>query len=60
MTLETTVIPETRPKEMPDIIAIPETDLEAMSQTQTTEILSQSVVTNNRFQILQKNTRNHT
>ena len=54
MTPETTVIPETRPEEMPDIIAIPETDLEAMSQTQTTEILSPSVVTNNRVQIPQK------
>ena len=54
MTPETTVIPETRPEEMPDIITIPETDLEAMSQTQTTEILSPSVVTNNRVQIPQK------
>ena len=54
MTPETTVIPETRPEEMPDIITIPETDLEAMSQTQTTEILSPSVVTNNRIQIPQK------
>ena len=54
MTSETTVIPETRPEDMPDITAIPETDLEAMPQTQTTEILSPSVVNNNRFQILQK------
>ena len=54
MTLETVVIPETRPDDMPDIMAIPETDLEAMPQTQTPEILWPVVVTNNRFQTLQK------
>ena len=54
MTLETMVIPETRPDDMPDIMAIPETDLEAMPQTQTPEILWPLVVTNNRFQTLQK------
>ena len=54
MTSETTVISQNQPEEMPDITAIPETDPEAMSQTQTKEILSPSVVTNNRYQILQK------
>ena len=54
MTSETTAIPETRPEDMPDIMAIPETGLEAMPQTQTPEILSPSVVTNNRFQTQQK------
>ena len=39
MTLETMVIPETRPDDMPDIMAIPETDLEAMPQTQTPKTL---------------------
>ena len=54
MTSETTAIPETRPEDMPDIMAIPETGLEAMPQTQTPEILSPSVATNNRFQTQQK------
>ena len=39
MTSKTVVIPETRPDDRPDIMAIPETDLEAMPQTQTPEIL---------------------
>ena len=39
MTSETVVIPETKPDNRPDIMAIPKTDLEAMPQTQTPEIL---------------------
>ena len=46
MTSETIVIPETAPEDMPDIMAIPETNLEAMPQMQTPEILSPSAVTN--------------
>ena len=42
-----------------DITAIPKTDLEAMPQTQTPEILSPSVVTNKRFQALQKHEAPH-
>ena len=59
MSLQTMVISETRPEDMPDITAIPETDLEAMPQTQTPEILSPSVVTNKRFQALQKHEAPH-
>ena len=56
LTSDITVIPETRPEDMPDTIAIPEIDLQAMPQMKTPEILSPSVVTNNRFQTLQKTT----
>ena len=59
MSLQTMVISETRPEDMPDITAIPETDLEAMPQTQTPEILSPSVVTNKGFQALQKHEAPH-
>ena len=59
MSLQTIVISETRPEDMPDITAIPKTDLEAMPQTQTPEILSPSVVTNKRFQVLQKHEAPH-
>ena len=54
LTSEITVIPKTRLEDMPDTIAIAVTDLQAMPQTQSPEILSPSVVTKNRFQTLQK------